>query len=442
MFVSVKGVYYQAEIMGEPITWLVPHPFTQAFPKEVDFRVMLTFLEFYEIFVKFTLYKLYHLQGMQYPPVVDKLLDAEGCCLLAMKTEQVNQTPAIEDAKLKEAEDTASSMKALSKVDPKLAAQLSTLSDKLKEIEEEDDEDDEDVDISAPLTAAFSDLQNLNEENDELEKHTFVNENEQKTAIFSNLVFFINREVPLDWLQFCTTAFGGKIGWDGALSPIKADDPKITHHIIDRPLQGNAKLNREYVQPQWVFDCINASLLLPARLYAPGSKLPPHLSPFVDDEKEGYMPRYREEISKLQIDAGIAPEAIGSKADGSKKSKAKAVEPEDDEEDFSRKVKEEKKGKKNSKAKEPESESEEESEDEDVNSSDEDKEELDDVPAVVASHKGPKAIVYKNKEVVQDEVSHNPNDLSIYLPGSMLAVFLLSFKRESHVRTVPSHREV
>lgn len=48
-FISVKGVYFQAEVMGEQINWLVPHKFTQALPREVDIRVMITFLEFYEV---------------------------------------------------------------------------------------------------------------------------------------------------------------------------------------------------------------------------------------------------------------------------------------------------------------------------------------------------------------------------------------------------------
>lgn len=29
IFLSIKGVYYQAEVMGQTITWLVPYMFTQ-----------------------------------------------------------------------------------------------------------------------------------------------------------------------------------------------------------------------------------------------------------------------------------------------------------------------------------------------------------------------------------------------------------------------------
>lgn len=46
-FVSIKGIYYQADVQGEPVTWLVPHALSQEIPSDVDYRVMLTFLEFY-----------------------------------------------------------------------------------------------------------------------------------------------------------------------------------------------------------------------------------------------------------------------------------------------------------------------------------------------------------------------------------------------------------
>jgi hypothetical protein len=52
---------------------------------------MITFLEFYEVFVKFVLFKLYHTQGLKYPPTEDqglkdagKNLISNGKCLIAI----------------------------------------------------------------------------------------------------------------------------------------------------------------------------------------------------------------------------------------------------------------------------------------------------------------------------------------------------------------------
>eukprot|EP01034_Spumella_vulgaris_P029685 gene29685-36772_t len=315
VFVSVKGVYYQAEIMGEPINWLVPHQFTQSLPKEVDIRVMLTFLEFYETFVKFVLFKLYNTQGMVYPPKVDAHLQGEGCFLLAMKSDLIDNAPKTETAETVvtttvEKNDTKSKKSAPTAQEQASAARLPSLQKKLQQMagEDEDEEDEElGAEMTVPLAAAFGGLQSsVDAENDEgieeSERAVFASSSDDpRTRLFSKLVFFINREVPLEWLQFCTVSFGAKVGWEGGISPIKADDPRITHHVVDRPISADKLLkNREYVQPQWVFDCVNAQMLLPVGNYLPGAKLPPHLSPFVDDEKEGYLPRYREEIRKLQ----------------------------------------------------------------------------------------------------------------------------------------------
>lgn len=72
---------------------------------------------------------------------------------------------------------------------------------------------------------------------------------------------------------------------------------KVTHHVLDRPLLGKLQTNREYIQPQWIVDSLNNLHLLPISSYKPGVPPPPHLSPFVDNTKEGYIPSRQKEIN-------------------------------------------------------------------------------------------------------------------------------------------------
>lgn len=308
VFVSIKGAYYQAEVMGEPITWLVPHQFTQSIPREVDVRVMLTFLEFYEVFLRFVLFKLFHLQGMVYPPRVDKKMDEAGSCLLALRVGEMNgkaNTDIKDSSSTLEstaAVNASTSTKFSESVQMKESKQrISSLPDVLENME--DDNDDLELGLLAkPLGDALKGLQSLDGEDidgvNEDEKIKFSIQNPQ-SGLFSKLVVFINREVPLEWLQFSVLSFGGRVGWAGEGSPIDVSDPRVTHQIVDRPMKNSVVNNRELVQPQWIFDCINAKLLLPVHNYRPGATLPPHLSPFVDDDSEGYLPQYREELLKL-----------------------------------------------------------------------------------------------------------------------------------------------
>lgn len=68
--------------------------------------------------------------------------------------------------------------------------------------------------------------------------------------------------------------------WDGEGAPLAINDARITHVLVDRPsVVGGEQPGREYVQPQWVVDCINAAMLLPASNYAPGADLPVCLLP-------------------------------------------------------------------------------------------------------------------------------------------------------------------
>jgi len=408
VFVSVKGVYFQAEVMGEPITWLAPHQFTQTVPKEVDTRVMLTFLEFYEVFLQFVLFKLYSSQGLCYPPKVDKHLDQEGCLLMALKSDRLPTEGDQQEEEVVEAEPevkkaTKSAKHATS------AAAIAALPKLLNEMDGDEDEEDEELGLlAAPLEQALGGLGGVVEEDeeDEIERKVFASQSDAPLKrLFSSYVFFFNREVPLEWMQLCTVSFGAKVGWDGPQSPYSATDPRVTHHVVDRPQQG-VSLQREYVQPQWIFDCINAGVALPAHAYRPGAKLPPHLSPFVDDEKEGYVPRYREEIQKLQNVSKGLPAA--------EEEAVEVVEEEEEEEDEEaaeaagatrankRKAKETPKAGKKQKQAKAQAE-EEEAEEEEV-----------DEQAGTAGRRGPKGIVHAPEIQAVTEVSHaSPHTVSV-----------------------------
>ena len=94
-FISIKGIYYQAEIMGEKITWLVPHKFSQDLPDNVDYKVMLTFLDFYEVFLSFVLFRLYSTLGLKYPPHIDKDKDNMGSYMYSITAEEIAKTPSL-----------------------------------------------------------------------------------------------------------------------------------------------------------------------------------------------------------------------------------------------------------------------------------------------------------------------------------------------------------
>ena len=104
VFLSIKGIYYQAEVQGVPITWLTPYDFSQQviskskskskdsiitcsnislkMPDDVDYRMMLTFLEFYTTLMGFVLFKLYASLNLRYPPYLNHNMANEGSSFL------------------------------------------------------------------------------------------------------------------------------------------------------------------------------------------------------------------------------------------------------------------------------------------------------------------------------------------------------------------------
>ncbi|TKR76121.1 hypothetical protein L596_017313 [Steinernema carpocapsae] len=76
-------------------------------------------------------------------------------------------------------------------------------------------------------------------------------------------------------------------------------------------------MSRAYVQPQWVFDCMNARRLLPVAKYLPGETLPPHLSPFVEEKAGDYIPQER--IEQLKADGHDVAKLLGETVEPSVK---------------------------------------------------------------------------------------------------------------------------
>eukprot|EP00877_Chromochloris_zofingiensis_P002990 jgi/Chrzof1/12692/Cz07g04070.t1 len=407
VFVSVKGFYYQAEVMGQSVTWLVPHQLSQVLPPDVDYKVMLTFLEFYSTLLQFALFKLYHGLGLRYPPVLDPKLEEAAAGLAAVMkdlagmqqdvqalppgaTAAGSHKPADEVAKPQTAPDVVQKLTSLShhikalqagdgqrqagKAD--VAAESADESDDDNaelaidsgdDDEDEDDEDqnlqgeedladededddmaddeDEDVDDAGSDEVEEGDVDDAPSADNSLELSASERTGGELStshagdlegtavvggalavapdddasvcgSLFKGCVMFLAREVPREPLLFIIRSFGGTVAWEGEGSPYSEADDVITHQVVDRPTQGHRFLSRNYVQPQWVCDSANYRVLMPVEMYKPGSPPPPHLSPFVDHEQEGYTPDFALTVQKLQNAARRAREhAAGALTD-------------------------------------------------------------------------------------------------------------------------------
>ena len=104
VFLSIKGIYYQAEIRGELVTWITPYSFSQQVPSpppqhthtnqllslqmptDVDFRVMLTFVEFYATLMGFVNYRIFSSLNLKYPPQVGGTVGGASEAVLTLCT--------------------------------------------------------------------------------------------------------------------------------------------------------------------------------------------------------------------------------------------------------------------------------------------------------------------------------------------------------------------
>jgi pescadillo protein len=72
-FISIKGIYMNVELMGNEVTWLCPFNYPQKLTFEIDYDIMLNFLELYTNLMKFVNMKLFKDIGMEYPPPLENL---------------------------------------------------------------------------------------------------------------------------------------------------------------------------------------------------------------------------------------------------------------------------------------------------------------------------------------------------------------------------------
>ena len=328
-FISVKGVYMEALVHETPIRWIIPHSFTQHMPEDVDFRIMRTFLEFYETMLNFVMYKLYHDIGVRYPfPLKELGGESVGSTSALLGTNLRVLTNALDSSKgavsnvvsasmAQETEKNLSHKRSktrqekdqekglVKRVVKRVGAALNKLVEIASDNEMKEEEDDDSIDVAGPLQAALENV--ANEEVRALVPGGIAEPSDdtiKRRRLFEGLTFFLSREVPRGYLEIVSLAFGAQVGWEGHDSPVSVSDPSITHHIVDRPKLPSSyealPKSREYVQPQWILDCSNFMFILPIAKYRLGATLPPHLSPWVDSEEESYKPAYAEEIERLK----------------------------------------------------------------------------------------------------------------------------------------------
>ncbi|RUS79768.1 hypothetical protein EGW08_012484 [Elysia chlorotica] len=262
VFVSIKGIYYQADIKGETITWVVSHKRGYEHPQDVDYKIMETFAEYNSVLLGHINIKLYSDSHLVYPPqLTERIYHDTAKCLEGDSADEL----------------------------------LASLAPQIRTTGESPDELEEDPEVDAMNAVNVDDPEYI--EKSKLEAATI----SRLQSLFKGCKFFLNREVPREELTFVIRCCGGEASWDSSLglgAKYGESYDGITHHIIDRPTVSNQRLDRTYIQPQWVFDCVNARVLLPPQDYFPGIPCPPHLSPFVEEKDGEYVPEEKVKFLK------------------------------------------------------------------------------------------------------------------------------------------------
>lgn len=282
---------------------------------DVDFRIMGTFVEFYTTLLGFVNYRLYTTVGLVYPPKFDPRKDEKGGDLGAFQLEE-SGTGSISQIDSSAKQRSSNHMQTPSESLQTIKEDVQSQADAIVELQGEEEATKSEVQPAEDADVEAIDKFEVVEDGGDTLEQPGLSDSEAG-QLFAPYTFFLSRETPREPIEFVLRAFGcTRIGWDevlgdGAFTHNELE-PSITHQIVDRPplapLDGlNEQADnlsdpipaqkpvgkmpgRTYIQPQWVWDCINSEELLRPDLYAPGATLPPHLSPWVKPSKSAYNP--------------------------------------------------------------------------------------------------------------------------------------------------------
>jgi pescadillo protein len=315
VFLGIKGVYYECEVPGHggdliKVRWLESYDFQQHVPTDVDFRILLTFLELYRTTLAFVLYKLYNEENLVYPPPLDVEQDERGETVGAFRLVENKATGATAAAGV--------SKKAVKRAIAGMSAQSATVEDE-EDVDMDDAEDAAEEDFVERPTKAAAEVEDVS--SGVLPTYTSLLASGPATAkaslLFSPYTFYLSRETSSRTWEFVIRALGGKVVTSlSAANPADAANADaITHVLVDRPLTDERRREMEagrkwtWVQPQWVADCVNRGKVLGTTEYAPGKLLPPHVSPW-DGEGELERPwlENEEEGEGEDVDVEVAQE--------------------------------------------------------------------------------------------------------------------------------------
>ncbi|CAA9988103.1 pescadillo-like protein [Plasmodium knowlesi strain H] len=288
-FITVKGYYLQAEILQKKVTWVIPHTFTPYLEKTIDFSIITTFIEYYICLLKFVLFKLYKMHNMTYPPEQSELLKNEKLkhlsydqCLISLCKEKFpNAHGQGQESNQGEGKPLTLDSSLVSDTQPVVLSPEEGIS----QVEEQNQS-------------------KILQEDEEI-KHNIDEENDTLKDLFKNQVYYIHTDMPLDILSLIILSSGGAIGWNSPYSPYQREDERITHEILEpygeAKQMGQEKIERMYVQPQYIFDCLNRKKILPCSDYSVDViNLPVHLSPFIEDDNfKNFVKKEEYAINKL-----------------------------------------------------------------------------------------------------------------------------------------------